>query len=115
MPCTGSQHQARSAGRQRLAVVTLRTRRSIRCAAELDVSIGVKIGLAESSGQLDLSEKSLESIPESVFELVGLEVRCLVSPRSAQAVGSNLLAGAAGKKFQDVAFALRSSSGVAVA
>ena len=102
--CSGSQHQARSAGRQRLAVVTLRTRRSICCAAELDVSIGVKIGLAESSGQLDLSEKGLDSIPESVFELDGLEVRRLVSPCSTQAVGSNLLAGAAGKIFQDVTF-----------
>lgn len=77
------------------------------------MSIGVKIGLAESSGQLDLSEKGLQSIPESIFELVSLEVRCFLSPCSTQAMGSNLLAGAAGKKFQDVAFG--SSSGVAVA
>jgi len=38
------------------------------------VSIGVKIMLAEGSSQLDLSEKGLDAIPESVFELTGLEV-----------------------------------------
>lgn len=43
-------------------------------AAVVDVSIRVKIGLAEGSGQLDLSEKELDAIPESVFELTGLEV-----------------------------------------
>ena len=89
--CSGSRHHARSMGRHRLAVVVLQTRRSTRCAAELDVSIGVKIGLAESSGQLDLSEKGLETIPESVFELNGLEVLSLfhLSFRRLQATVKN--------------------------
>lgn len=50
-------------------------RRAAACsAAEVDVSIRVKIMLAEGSSQLDLSEKGLDAIPESVFELTGLEV-----------------------------------------
>lgn len=48
------------------------------------MSIGVKIGLAEGSGQLDLSEKNLYEIPEAVFELTGLEVGLLGSRRERQ-------------------------------
>ena len=34
----------------------------------------VKLSLAQSSGKLDLSECELDSVPEAVFALAGLEV-----------------------------------------
>ena len=86
--CRRSFHQTHRAGHS-----TVRLRKGHggcrRCtatcaAAEVDVSIGVKIGLAEGSGQLDLSEKNLYEIPEAVFELTGLEVGLLGSRRERQ-------------------------------
>ena len=61
-------------GAVRLEVRRWRRRAAACSAAEVDVSIRVKIMMAEGSGQLDLSEKELDAIPESVFELTGLEV-----------------------------------------
>lgn len=40
-----------------------------------DASIRVKIGLASSSGRLDLSELQLEEVPSEVFGIPELEVR----------------------------------------
>ena len=40
----------------------------------VDRTLMVKLSLAQSSGKLDLSECELDSVPEEVFALAGLEV-----------------------------------------
>ena len=40
----------------------------------VDKTLMVKLSLAQSSGKLDLSECELDSVPEEVFALAGLEV-----------------------------------------
>eukprot|EP00955_Chlamydomonas_euryale_P072903 361562-Chlamydomonas_euryale.AAC.3 len=45
-----------------------------------DVRLGVRLGMAEGSGKLDLTDMRLGSIPPEVFEIQGLEVRCSTHP-----------------------------------
>lgn len=46
----------------------------LRCSSMVDRSIMVKISLARTSNQLDLSECELTSVPEEVFTITQLEV-----------------------------------------
>lgn len=58
----------------------------VAAAAPVDRHLEVKLGIAQGTGKLDLSEMGLTHIPPEVFHLTGLTVRRLpATPQQSQA------------------------------
>ncbi|KAG1680551.1 hypothetical protein FOA52_014998 [Chlamydomonas sp. UWO 241] len=85
--CTGSAGGSRSGARPSTGVLSPRRAASLRCRCtpgagedlpEADQRISVKLGLAKSTGRLDLTDMRLGHVPAEVFEIEDLEDLILV-------------------------------------